>query len=146
MGISPRVFSFFVAAGGSLPPSGFCPAGNTPLPPLRALKRRARNALAQIPSSREECATFPIADYQMPAPRAISTSCFTFPLADYQTPAPRALFPLSIYGEGVRGVRSGGKSFFFTLEKNFLTPPTPSRISRPRRRDETSPRHDENRR
>ena len=101
MGISPRVFSFFVAAGGSLPPSGFCPAGNTPLPPLRALKRRARNALAQIPSSREECATFPIADYQMPAPRAISTSCFTFPLADYQTPAPRALFPLSIYGEGV---------------------------------------------
>ena len=92
MGISPRVFSFFVAAGGSLPPSGFCPAGNTPLPPLRALKRRARNALAQIPSSREECATFPIADYQMLAPRAISTSCFTFPLADYQTPAPRALF------------------------------------------------------
>ena len=81
MGISPRVFSFFVAAGGSLPPSGFCPAGNMPLPPLRALKRRARNALAQIPSSREECATFP--------------------LADYQTPAPRALFPLSIYGEGV---------------------------------------------
>ena len=89
MGISPRVFSFFVAAGGSLPPSGFCPAGNMPLPPLRALKRRARNALAQIPSSREECATFP--------------------RADYQTPAPRALFPLSIYGVGVRGVRSGGE-------------------------------------
>ncbi len=79
MGISPRVFSFFVAAGGSLPPSGFCPAGNTPLPPLRALKRRARNALAQIPSSREECATFPIADYQMPAPRALFHPVFHVP-------------------------------------------------------------------
>ena len=79
MGISPRVFSFFVAAGGSLPPSGFCPAGNTPLPPLRALKRRARNALAQIPSSREECATFPIADYQTPAPRALFHLVFHVP-------------------------------------------------------------------
>ena len=35
--------------GGSLPPIGFCPTGNTPLPPLRALKRRARNALAHTP-------------------------------------------------------------------------------------------------
>ena len=30
-------------------------------------------------------------------------------------------------------------------KKNFLTPPTTTRISRPRRRDETSPWHDENR-
>ena len=36
--------------------------------------------------------------------------------------------------------------FFSPLEKNFLTPPSTTRISRPRRRDETSPRHDENRR
>ena len=35
---------FLSATGGSLPPSAFCPAGNTPLPPLRALNRRARNA------------------------------------------------------------------------------------------------------
>ena len=32
-----------------------------------------------------------------------------------------------------------------TSEKNFLTPPPTTRISRPRRRDETSPWHDENR-
>ncbi len=36
-------------AGGSLPPIGFCPTGNTPLPPLQALNRRARNALAHTP-------------------------------------------------------------------------------------------------
>ena len=64
------------------------------------------------------------------------------------------LFPLAIYGEGVAdrpGVRSHGLGCEVQIEKkslpkkNFLTPPTTTRISCPRRRDETSPWHDENR-
>ena len=47
---SQALFSIWcTTAGGSLPPIGFCPTGNTPLPPLRALNRRARNALAHTP-------------------------------------------------------------------------------------------------
>ena len=63
-------------------------------------------------------------------------------------------FPLAIYGEGVAdrpGERSLGLGKMPSSKKkslpkkNFLTPPTTTRISRPRRRDETSPWHDENR-
>ena len=42
---SQALFSIWcTTAGGKSPPIGFCPTGNTPLPPLRALNRRARNA------------------------------------------------------------------------------------------------------
>ena len=78
-----------------------------------------------------------------------------FPLTKFLTSAVgRCLFPLAIYGEGVAdrpGKRSHGLGSEVQIEKkslpkkNFLTPPTTTRISRPRRRDEKSPWHDENR-
>ena len=52
------------------PPARLLAYANTPLPPLRALKRRARNApgLAQSPSSPQ----FPSQSPRLPSPRAVA--------------------------------------------------------------------------
>ena len=104
--------------------------------------------------------TFPLALHQTPAAAGVISPS----PKNITSAAGRCLFPLSIHGEGVAdrpgvrsrvadrpGERSHGLGSEVQIEKkslpkkNFLTPPTTTRISRPRRRDETSPWHDENR-
>ena len=78
-----------------------------------------------------------------------------FPLAHHKTPALAGVHSPSPFMERGGGDRPGERSHGLGSEvqiekkslpkKNFLTPPTTTRISRPRRRDEKSPWHDENR-
>ena len=96
----------------------------------------------QIHHARRCVRPFPLAHHKTPA------------LACVHSPSPNLshLLKADVYSPSpfmeMGGRKAGGEVQIekkITSEKNFLTPPSTTRISRPRRRDETSPWHDENR-